>query len=62
MKAEPGNPVVLTTLTLFAISSGNVQDADHWLRQVRQQPRVKPEQRNQLIGMYRERFGRMPNP
>lgn len=60
LKAEPANPVALTTLALFTISTGNQAQADRWVEQIRLQPRVKPEQRAQLREMYQQQFGRVP--
>ena len=57
-KAEPGNPIVLTTLALVSISKGDKAQADRWMQQVWLQPRVKAEQRAQLAGLYQQRFGR----
>jgi tetratricopeptide (TPR) repeat protein len=58
VEAEPGNPMALSFLTFHAITTGDERSARRWFAQVREQPRVPPEQVEKLRAAYREQFGR----
>ncbi|MFZ5493758.1 MAG: tetratricopeptide repeat protein [Verrucomicrobiota bacterium] len=58
--AEPGHPMALSVLAFSAIMAGDEAEARRRLAAVREQPRVSREQLQQLIGAYREKFGRAP--
>ena len=55
--AEPGNPVAISTLAFYTITTGNEAEANRCLAGVRQQPRVPRETVNRLLTAYREVFG-----
>jgi tetratricopeptide (TPR) repeat protein len=55
---EPDNPLVLSTLALWAIQTGDEAAAGEWLRRVRLQPRIRSGDRQTLENMFQQRFGR----
>jgi tetratricopeptide (TPR) repeat protein len=61
LKIEPENPMALSTLSFVSIKSGDQAAARDWLRHVRQQPRILPENREALEKAFREQFGRPPD-
>jgi tetratricopeptide (TPR) repeat protein len=58
LQIEPENPAALSTLAFFTIRTGDQAGAREWLRHIRQQPRISPEDRAALENAFRERFGR----
>jgi tetratricopeptide (TPR) repeat protein len=58
LTAEPDHPTALTLLALTAISAGDEPAAQRWLTRVKAQPRISPEQAEQLFAAYRGQFGR----
>ena len=61
LKIEPENPMALSTLSFVSIKNGDLAAARDWLRHVRQQPRILPENREALETAFREQFGRPPD-
>jgi Flp pilus assembly protein TadD len=60
LNAEPENPLVLSTLAFYAITSGDEPAARQWLTRVRNQPRVVANDVEQLFTAYRQKFGHAP--
>ena len=58
--AEPENPMVLSTLTFYAISTGNEAAARQWMQRARNQPRVLPDDLERLSAAFRQAFGYAP--
>lgn len=58
LEVEPEHPVALTTLALYAISTGDERAARDWLRRAGLQVRVSRETLGQLTAQYMKRFGR----
>lgn len=58
LKAEPGNPVALSTLAYAIIGMGDENEARDILEQIRQQPRTPPGAWRALSAAYQEKFGR----
>lgn len=58
LEAEPGNPVAMSTLAFHAILSGDEASAREWLARVKDQPRVRQDQRERLLAAYQQQFGR----
>jgi tetratricopeptide (TPR) repeat protein len=61
LDAEPGNPQAIGILTFAAINKGDRAEADRWMQQVRNQPRVAREQASALHAAYQQKFGRASN-
>ena len=57
LAAEPSHPTALALRAFHAIGEGNEADARRWLAAVRNQPRVPPEQVEQLRDAFRQQFG-----
>jgi tetratricopeptide (TPR) repeat protein len=60
LKAEPENPFALTTLARRAIDASDQPAAAEWMRRVKAQSRVVPDELNELVRIYQMRFGRPP--
>ncbi|HVU16686.1 MAG TPA: tetratricopeptide repeat protein [Candidatus Didemnitutus sp.] len=60
LASEPEFPPALATLALYSIETGDETGARNWMQHVREQVRIPREQRQALVGRYRERFGREP--
>ena len=58
--AEPENPMALSTLTFYAISTGNEAAARQWMQRVRNQPRVSADDLEHLVAAYQQAFGHAP--
>jgi len=56
LAAEPAHPLALSTLTFHAILIGDEAAALQWFSQVRQQPRVPPEEVEKLRAAFQEKF------
>ena len=54
---DPLNPTGIGIMACNAIELGNREAADHWMRQVDQQPRLESTQVDRLHAVYREAFG-----
>lgn len=54
--AEPDNPVALTTMTFYAIKSGQQAEARDWIRRIRNEPKVPLEDVQRLETLYAESF------
>jgi tetratricopeptide (TPR) repeat protein len=61
LQVEPDNPTALSTLAFVAIKTGDQAGARECLRQVRQQPRILPENRAALEKAFRDQFGQPPD-
>lgn len=57
---EPAHPQALGILALHAIMSGNEAEAQRRVTAARNQPRVPPEQMQELVSAFRKQFGRAP--
>jgi hypothetical protein len=57
---EPAHPQALGILALHAIMSGNEEEAQRRVTAARNQPRVPPEQMQELVSAFRKQFGRAP--
>jgi tetratricopeptide (TPR) repeat protein len=57
LEAEPANPMALSILTFYAISTGDESTALRWFSKVRNQPRVPSEQVAKLRAAFQEQFG-----
>lgn len=55
---EPQHPVLLTTLALHAVQSGNEAAARNWWSRIREQPRVADRDKNVLRREFQAKFGR----
>ncbi|MCF3649156.1 tetratricopeptide repeat protein [Synoicihabitans lomoniglobus] len=58
---EPGHPMAQATLCYFAISTGDVVEADQWWKRVVDQIKTPAEMRERLRQTYRSKFGREPS-
>jgi tetratricopeptide (TPR) repeat protein len=58
--AEPENPMALSTLAFYAISTSNEAAARQWMQRARNQPRVLPDDLAHLTAAFRQAFGRAP--
>ena len=61
LQFEPENPAALSTLALFAINTGDQAGARDWLRDIRQQPRILPDDRAASEKALQERSGQPPD-
>lgn len=57
LQVEPDNPTAITFLAFHAISTKNKSDADHWMRFVDRQPRVRSDASAYLTNAYNQAFG-----
>ena len=57
LQIEPENPIALSTLAFFAIRTGDQAGAREWLRRIRQQPRISPQDREVLEKAFQQQFG-----
>lgn len=57
LRAEPNQPVALTTLAFSAIMSGNEAEARKWMRKAASQPRVGYDDNQTLEASFKEAFG-----
>jgi len=60
LEVEPEYPTALTTLALFAISTGDEAAAEQWLRRVDLQVRISREDLARLRIQFNQRFGHAP--
>lgn len=60
LRAEPGNPIALTTMVFSAIAEGDQAAADEWFGKMRQQARIEESEINALSTQYQQRFGQAP--
>lgn len=58
LAAEPAHPIALSILGFVAIQTRRRELADDCLRQIANQPRVTPAERERLLGEYQRTFGR----
>lgn len=57
LRAEPDQPVALTTLAFAAIMSGDQAQARKWINRAANQPRVDSDDRQRLEAAFQETFG-----
>ena len=57
VEVEPGNPAAITFLAFQAIAMADRAEADQWMAQVAQQPRVTPNAARVLRQNYARQFG-----
>ncbi len=62
LAAQPGHPLAMEVLARHAINSHDERAARGWLRELRLQPRVAPDDLKTIIGEYQQQFGRLPPP
>jgi tetratricopeptide (TPR) repeat protein len=61
LQVEPENPTALSTLALIAIKTGDQTGAREWMRHVRRQPRILPNNREALEKAFQDQFGQPPD-
>ena len=57
---QPDHPVALVIVARYTIDHGNAEAAREWIRRIRLQPRIVPEDVELVVAEYREKFGRAP--
>jgi len=60
LSVQPDHPVALVIVARYTIDRGNAEEAREWIRRVRLQPRIVPEDVELVVKEYREKFGRSP--
>lgn len=60
LEAEPENPMALSTLAFYAISTGDETAARQWMRRVHSQPRVLRDDLDHLTAAFQQAFGHAP--
>ncbi len=60
LAVQPGHPLALGALARHAIGAGDEAAARHWIRQLREQPRVPAEDLRTIAAEYGRQFGRAP--
>jgi tetratricopeptide (TPR) repeat protein len=60
LEAEPENPMVLSTLAFYAISTGDQAAARQWMHRIRNQPRVTADDLEHLNASFQQAFGCAP--
>ncbi len=57
---QPDHPVALVIVARYTIDHGDAEGAREWVRRVRLQPRIVPEDVELVETEYRQKFGRAP--
>lgn len=57
---QPDHPVALVIVARYTIDHGDAEAAREWIRRIRLQPRIVPEDVELVVAEYREKFGRAP--
>lgn len=57
---EPANAIALSSMAFDAIMRSDKPAADKWLKQIYEQPRIRPEDTAPLESMYQKAFGSAP--
>ncbi len=61
LEVENGNPVAMTTITLYSILSENREQADYWIERVKLHPRIESAIFNELVNKYITTFRDTPD-
>lgn len=60
LKAEPSNPIALTTITKYSINNKQEGNAENYLQRCVNSPRISTRELEPLINAFRSTFGRNP--
>ncbi len=60
LSVQPDHPIALVIVARYTIDHGDAEAAREWIRRIRLQPRIVPEDVELVVNEYRQKFGRSP--
>jgi tetratricopeptide (TPR) repeat protein len=60
LAVQPGHPLAMSVLARYAIDTDDEPAARHWIQQLREQPRISPNDLNAIVSAFQQHFRRAP--